>query len=95
MSAERDRIADPWGRARRFRSAARGPNAPTSSSKPGRTLYHFPHADEDSAGRELQSAAPAGGAMLVPALGPVDAKVVPAVVFGTTALRFVLTGVYG
>ena len=35
-----------------------------------------------------------GGAMLVPALGAVDAKVVPAVVFGTTALRFVLTGVY-
>jgi succinate-acetate transporter protein len=35
-----------------------------------------------------------GVVMLVPALGAIDAKVVPALVLGTTALRFVLTGVY-
>lgn len=36
----------------------------------------------------------AGVAMLVPALGAVDAKVVPALVLGTTALRFALTAIY-
>jgi len=35
-----------------------------------------------------------GSAMLVPALGAVESKLVPALVLATTALRFVLTGIY-